>query len=137
MACKSASRNRTVLASTIVALAMMLSLAIAASAKATVVTYCGYAVGPSTYCPSNTLAVPRHTYLSNRGIWGTTHHPGCDIVTELEEWIAYESSNGPVKYTAEGCNEAFIYHPNNTELLRPALWHRAQSSPTMYGYAAY
>lgn len=113
----------------------------AAPAYATVVTYCGFTISAGYYCPVSPYGgqsgIPRHTYVTNRGQWGTVHHPGCDVRTWIYEFVAYTSTNGSLKYSTFGCNEAFYYHPNNTELLRAYLSHDAPTPRTMYGWAAY
>jgi hypothetical protein len=108
----------------------------ATSANATVVYFCGVSGVPKYYwCPLDYPGndSPRHTYQSNRGYWGTVVHSGCDVKVDIIEF----RDSGSSKYLVpDQCNEAFIYHPNNTELLHPQVDSNATSA-TLTGVAAY
>jgi hypothetical protein len=122
------------LASAVLTLTLALS---ARTASATVVYYCGVS-GVPIYdrCPYDYPGgsdSPRHTYLSNRGYWGTEVHSGCTVTIDITEFY---DSGGALAYSATGCNEAFIYHPGNGSLTRPEVAAET-NNVTLTGVAAY
>lgn len=124
-------------------IAALALLVVPEAATATTQTYCGYFVSSGEYCPTSGGGAPlidgypRHTFLSNKGTWNASAF-GCDVSVIIKEFVAYTSSNGSSpKYEKSQCNEAFIYHPYNTDLLRQYVQYSSSIRRLLDGIGAY
>lgn len=130
------------LAATAAALAVFASAGTAAvspdPAKAgTDVPFCYTSAAYRTWCPGFYSLHARHTYKNNRVSWGTVIKPGCNHNLVNGSYVAYGSSNGGLKYSAQACNYVVDNFENNTELLRPYGAHYTNGAVYLAGRAFY